>query len=132
LLDLVAQELHQVAFQAASGRTARHLEEFSRQLAVLGRAESCDVHFAEVSLAQFELLRLLASASGRAFALSMLSAFRPYFLGLAGTALFPPEVWNQLGSALAARDSWAMSEVLQRCFDRRNTRLFGRLDASCL
>ena len=132
MLDLVAQELHQVAFQATSGRTDRHLEEFSRRLAVINRAATRDVHFTEFSLAQFEGLRLIAMASGRVFATSVLDAFRPYFLGLGGTLLFPPEVWSQLWTALVDRDPRAMSEVFQRCFDRRNAFLFSRLNASWL
>ncbi|MBK7864136.1 MAG: GntR family transcriptional regulator [Archangiaceae bacterium] len=123
LLDLMSLFLLEVAYRAAATRTEQHLKWFHHHLrALLDRAE-LDTHVKHLATAQFELMRVLASAGGGVAFTALLSAFRGYLCSEAALELMPPDVWERMGTALAERDVTAARQLVQLAFDRRIARV---------
>lgn len=127
LLDMMSVVFVEVAYRAAACRTLDHLRWFNFYLRGLLDRVDQDAHVDYVADGGFQLLRVLAAASGSVAFTVLLNSFRQYLRSTAGLELFPPEMWSRMAVALEEKAVGRARENLQRCFDVRTTRLLEQL-----
>jgi DNA-binding GntR family transcriptional regulator len=119
LLDLMSIVFLEVAYRAAGSRSAEQVKWFEYHLRQLHDRVELEAHVAWVADAQFQLLKLLASAAGSVAFTMVLNSFRSYLHSRASLELFSLETWRRLFSAIERKDVGRARMVFQRAFDRR-------------
>jgi DNA-binding FadR family transcriptional regulator len=130
LLDLLALNCREVVRRAAACRTEEHLTWFRHYLRRLIDRIELGAHVDYVADAHFQLLRVLAAASGCVAFTVLLNSFRHYLRGAGGIQLFSPEAWRQLEHALESKDADRCQQIVQRCFELRIEKVLDLLSRS--
>lgn len=127
LLDLMSIVFLEVAYRAAGSRSLAQVKWFNHHLRQLHDRVDLEAHVSQVAEAQFELMRVLATAAGSVAFTMVVNSFRTYLHGRAALELFPPETWRALGEAIERKDVGRARQVMQRAFDRRSAAVHERL-----